>query len=336
MNIYDISKRAGVSIATVSRVINGNEKVSEKTRQKVLAVMEETGYVPNAFARGLGLDTMKTIGILCVDSSDNFLASAVYYLEQELRNYNYDVLLCCTGYTLETKQKYLELLLSKRVDAVILAGSNYVEQGREENRYIIEAAKRVPIVILNAYLEGDNIYCVLCDDRKAMARVAKAYLQAGKREMLYIGRRLSYSGICKKEGFQQAYREAGLEMKRHQVLIENRSIEEIRELLIERKKQGLEQEVILTSDEELAIGALKYAKALGIRVPEDLEIVGYNNSKLGICCEPELTCVDNQLESSCMQAVTLLMQVLAGEKVPSRTTINAEIVTRKTTTVVFE
>ena len=70
MNIYDISKKAGVSIATVSRVLNGNEKVSANTRQKVLRVMEEESYSPNAFARGLGLNTMKTIGILCADSSD--------------------------------------------------------------------------------------------------------------------------------------------------------------------------------------------------------------------------------------------------------------------------
>ena len=72
MNIYDISEKAGVSIATVSRVLNGNANVSEKTRQKVLDVMEKYGYTPNVFARGLGLNTMKTIGLLCTDSSNIF------------------------------------------------------------------------------------------------------------------------------------------------------------------------------------------------------------------------------------------------------------------------
>ena len=74
MNIYDISEKAGVSIATVSRVLNGNANVSEKTRKKVLDVMEKYGYRPNAFARGLGLNTMKTIGLLCTDSSDLYQA----------------------------------------------------------------------------------------------------------------------------------------------------------------------------------------------------------------------------------------------------------------------
>ncbi len=82
MNIYDVSKHAGVSIATVSRVLNGNPNVSEKTRNKVLNVMAELGYTPNVFARGLGLNTMQTIGIMCSDSSDPYLANAIYYLEQ--------------------------------------------------------------------------------------------------------------------------------------------------------------------------------------------------------------------------------------------------------------
>ena len=89
MNIYDVSERAGVSIATVSRVLNGNSNVSEKTRQKVLTVIKEIGYTPNIFARGLGLNTMQTIGIMCSDSSDIFLSNAVYFLEQNLRKNGY-------------------------------------------------------------------------------------------------------------------------------------------------------------------------------------------------------------------------------------------------------
>ena len=85
MNIYDISKQAGVSIATVSRVLNGSSSVKPKTRKKVLDVIEKCGYTPNAFARGLGLDSMNSIGILCADCSDIYLAKAVYYIEGNLR-----------------------------------------------------------------------------------------------------------------------------------------------------------------------------------------------------------------------------------------------------------
>ena len=94
VNIYDIAQKAGVSIATVSRVLNNNCHVSEKTRQRVLAVMEDENYSPNVFARGLNLNSIKTVGILYSDASDLFLANAVYYLERYFRKKGYDSLLC--------------------------------------------------------------------------------------------------------------------------------------------------------------------------------------------------------------------------------------------------
>ncbi len=87
MNIYDVSEKAGVSIATVSRVLNGNPNVSDRTRSRVLKVMDELGYTPNVFARGLGLGTIQTVGIMCSDSSDPYLAHAIYYLERGLKDY---------------------------------------------------------------------------------------------------------------------------------------------------------------------------------------------------------------------------------------------------------
>ena len=105
MNIYDISRRAGVSIATVSRVLNNSPHVSENTRKKVMAVIEGTGYVPNAFARGLGLNTMKTIGLLCPDASDPYLSQALTYLERAFRQQGYDCLLSCTDKELHARQQ---------------------------------------------------------------------------------------------------------------------------------------------------------------------------------------------------------------------------------------
>ena len=86
MTIYDISKKSGVSIATVSRVINGKKGVSDATRRRVLSVMNEKGYTPNAFARGLGLRSIKTVGVMCMDVADIYLAAAVSSIERELRD----------------------------------------------------------------------------------------------------------------------------------------------------------------------------------------------------------------------------------------------------------
>ena len=210
MNIYDVSEHAGVSIATVSRVLNGNPNVSEKTREKVLKVMDELGYTPNVFARGLGLNTMRTIGIMCSDSSDPYLAGAIYYLERGLRSHGYDAILCCTGYDLDAKQKYFDLLRSKRVDAIILAGSKFVEMRAKDNAYIIEAASDLPIMLVNGFLEGENIYSTVCDDHAAVYGAASQLLSYGRRRILYVYTSYSYSGVNKLAGYKDALKAKGI------------------------------------------------------------------------------------------------------------------------------
>ncbi len=333
MNIYDVSKKAGVSIATVSRVINGNSYVSEKTKEKVLKVIEEYQYTPNAFARGLGLNSMHTIGIMCADSSDPYLASAIYYLEQSLRQQGYDSLLCCTGYELSEKQKYLDLLLSKRTDAIILVGSNFVETDDTKNQYIRDAASQVPIMILNAALDGSNIYCTFCDDYQAVYDATSALIKYGLKKILYLYNSKSYSSNKKMSGYLAAMDALSTDPAKKQELVHyiNGNLLEVRDYLTSLRKNGLIPEAIVASDDFLAIGALKYAKEHHIEVPDQLSIIGYNNSIVALCCEPELTSIDNKLEALCTNCVTTLMGVFNNQAVPLKTVYSAELKKRGTT-----
>ncbi len=333
MNIYDISKKAGVSIATVSRVINGNSYVSEKTRRKVMEVIEECGYTPNAFARGLGLNTMKTVGIMCADSSDPYIASAIFYLQQTLRQNDYDALLCCTGYELENKQKYMELLLSKRTDAIILAGSNFVEADDRRNQYIREAAKKVPILIVNGALDGANVYCTLCDDRNAVYGATKALLSSGHENILYLYNSKSFSGMEKLSGYLDAMGQDSKATTRKNDYVQyiHGDIIEVKDYLKTLSMKGLTCDAIMTADDILAIAALKFAKEMQLKVPDQLSIIGYNNSILSECSDPELTSIDNKLETVCKRCVVTLMEVLQGLDVPLKTVFSAEIIKRGTT-----
>lgn len=204
MTIYDISKKAGVSIATVSRVLNGSDKVRPATRKKVMDIIEKYDYTPNAFARGMGLHSVQTIGILCADSSDLFLAKAVYYLEQELQSNGYESLLCCTGYNLDIKKNYLNLILSKKVDGIILVGSNFIGTNEEENQYIKDVSAQVPIMLLNASFDYPNVYSTLCDDYTSMFEATVSMLDAGIEDILYLYNSNSYSGVKKLGGFRAA------------------------------------------------------------------------------------------------------------------------------------
>lgn len=331
MNIYDVSERAGVSIATVSRVINGNPNVSEKTRNRVLAVMDELGYTPNVFARSLGLNTMRTIGILCADSSDPWLANAIYYLEQELRRNGYDSILCCTGYLPETKKKYLELLLSKRVDAIILAGSHYVEAKQKDNAYLTEASAKLPVMLVNGCLDGEQLYSTVCDDRAAVCESVTALIRSGHASVLYLYAGNSYSNLQKLAGYHDACAVSGLPIREELIRLCPKDIDATEELLSSLAEAGLHFDAVFAAEDIMAVGSVKYAHRKGIRVPEDLNIIGYNNSILARCTDPELTSVDNKVEALCTTTAATLMKVLDGGNVPAKTTITAELIKRGTT-----
>ncbi len=331
MNIYDVSKKANVSIATVSRVLNGNPNVSDKTRAKVMDVIEQLGYTPNVFARGLGLNTIHTIGIMCSDSSDLYLADAIYFLERDLRLNGYDAILCCTGYELETKQKYFDLLCSKRVDAIILAGSKFIEMRPKDNAYILDGAEKIPIMLLNGFLEGHNIYSTVCDDMAATYYATSQLIQSGRKKILYLYTSASYSGLNKLKGYQNALSDFKISLGAEYIHQCSKDISAAKDLLVSLHSQGLEFDAILTSSDSLAAGAIKFAHGLGIQIPETLSVIGYNNSILSRCTEPELTSVDSKVEALCTTTVNTLMGVFSGVNVPSRTTIAADLIKRATT-----
>lgn len=333
LTIYDISRQAGVSIATVSRVLNGSDSVKASTREKVMKIINENDYSPNAFARGMGLHSMHTIGILCADSSDIFLAKAVYFLEQELQVNGYESLLCCTGYNLDIKKQYLNLILSKKVDAVILVGSNFIGFTEEDNAYIKEAADQVPVMLLNASLDYDNVYSTLCDDYETMYSTTSSLLESGISKVLYIYNSESYSGIKKKKGFCEAMEKAGIKNYANLVHMYEGDLYDTENIfsVIDKIFKKNHFDAIIASEDALAIGALKFAYKNNLKVPSELSIIGYNNSLLSTCSTPTLTSIDNKLETQTHQLVRTLMGVLNGEEMPKRSIFSGSLIKRETT-----
>lgn len=334
MTIYDISEKAGVSIATVSRVLNGSSKVSEKTKQKVLDVIRQYEYTPNAFARGLGLNTMKTIGLLCPDSSDLYVAKAIYYLERQLRANGYDSILSCSGYELENRKKSLNLLINKKVDAIILIGSTYIRENPAENLYIAEAAAQVPVMLLNGALDFPNVYSILADDYTSLYDAAVYLINSGVRDILYYYNSISHSGKRKIAGFKAAMEAHSIPVSDSMIQYYDGDHEDIREIARHLKEIAADHAPfhgLITADDTLAIGALKYARDAGRDVPSDLSIIGYNNSMLVDCCQPPLTSIDNKLETLCRHLIETLMSVLGGKETTSKTVFPGELIRRGTT-----
>lgn len=333
LTIYDISQKAGVSIATVSRVLNGSDKVRPATREKIMEIIEKYDYSPNAFARGMTLQTSKTIGILCTDSSDLFFAKAIHYLEQELQTHGYESLLCSTGYNTHIRKTYIDLILSKKIDGLILVGSNFIGTTEEENRYIKEASEQIPVTILNGAFEYPNVYSVLCDDYANTMEATSTMIEAGIQDILYLYDSNAYSALQKLEGFKAAMEHYGVANYEELIYFFDKKTDKFRDVasFVECISKEHSFRGIITSNDFLAIGGIKYAQQNGLQIPKDLSIIGYNNSILTGCCTPELSSIDNRLEMQCHHLIQTLIQALSNEHPPQKTMISGTLIQRGTT-----
>lgn len=331
MNMHDIAKETGYSIATVSRAINNSGYVSPKTKEKIMKVIEEKGYSVNAFAKGMATSSMSLVGILCSDSRDLYQANCIYNLQKELRESGYTALLVCTGLHHNDKQEAMRLLLSRNVDAVFLIGSHYIEARGKDNMYLREAAARVPVILINGLLEAPNVYSLLCDDRKGAEDLTQLVLEKGSRKPIFLGRRMTYSARQKVTGFLDACKAAGLEPEsEHSVIIVDPEDDLHGDL-----KASLDRikgfDALVCADDELALAALKYCQQRGLIVPEEVQITGYNNSSLSDLPATEITSYDNRIEYLCSSSVRCMKEVLAKKDYPAQSVHTGQLAAKKTT-----
>lgn len=328
ITIYDIAQKCHVSIATVSRVLNGSSRVSEKTRAKVLKVMKEMGYKPNPFARGLGLDSMKIIGVICTDVADIFYAHAVSLLEDGLRKHHFDVMLSNTGSDTGHNGKYISDMAGKHVDAIITIGTPFSSES--DVRLLCETARQIPVITINSDYHQPRMYSVVCNERDGMKDVVSALASKGCQHILYIYSSLTYSGRHKLDGFRQGLKDVNHPHAPELIQRIPRTLADTEALIDRLTAEKVDFDAIVTSDDIFAVGAQRAALRHGRKIP----VVGCNNSILAQCATPTITSLDNKLSNLCTAAVNIVTELTTkgSEAVPIRTEFNAELVERESFT----
>ncbi len=323
MTIYDVAKEAGVSIATVSRVLNGSSTVSLKTKEKVLAVMKKQNYQPNPFARGLGLNSMKMIGVICADVSDAFYAKAVSLIEEYSRQMDWNVLLTCTGYGNNEKYKFLEFLLNKHIDALIIIGTPFVH--KKDLRYLKKTGEEIPVIMINSYMDLPNVYGIVCDEEAAVQNAVGKLHQQGVGAIVYFYDSLTYSGRQKLAGYRNGIKkyylnnEPGLEYK------VEKSFEQMNESINQLIVDNIIFDAVIASEDILAIAAQKILWQNNKKIP----VIGCNNSILAQCSTPALSSIDNRLDILCKEAIDILTKLINNEAVPKKMMFTANLVERE-------
>ena len=320
ISIYDIAKYLDISPATVSYVINGVNKVSEKTKEKVLKAIEELGYVPNYTARALSTGKSRMIGILLPvdDASIAFLQNPFYVefiggMEKVISKYDYDLVIGIYNKTKNIK----EWVMSRNLDGVVIVGSC------EDSVYQELKSIELPIVFTDDYkIQAQDFNVVISNDEDGMYLATKYLINMGHTQIGFVGDPVSYL-IDKKryEGYKKALEEVGIEVDDNHLFITDATFTSgynIGEEIINGNVSS-----IVCSGDILAIGIMKKIKELGYDIPKDLSIIGFDDIQDANFVYPGLTTVKQDIGEKGYRSAQIIIDVLENSR-KGRVNINLE------------
>ena len=332
--ISDIAKEAGVSLATVSRVLNDKaEGVGTETRLRIKEIMERLEYEPSSVARGLATGKSRTVGLVVPDIADPFYPLLIKGAEDELRRRGYGLFLCDSDLDIDKEKEHVRILLEKSVDGVILDST----LSDCDCQLDLLEKRGVPYVLLDRSIESRASAAGVYADNREGARRAVAYLrEGGARRLFFIDgpAGLALSKL-RRTGVEDALLESGpaatslMEAEGDYSLA---SGERVVDDLLDASGGEVPFDAIFASNDRMAIGALRCLKRRGIRVPEEVEIVGFDDIELASLVDPPLTTVSQPASEMGRRCAALLLLLTEGKPPTERTvTLEPKLVVRGTT-----
>lgn len=327
MTIKDVAKKANVSIATVSRVLHNLTGYSEETRKKVELAIRELGYQPNALARGLVNKRTYTIGVLFPSVSGMFSSEILHGIEQAAQQNGYSVFVCNTDMDGARTLNYLQVLREKKVDGVIFSSeklkSEYYEAIRSMN---------IPVVLVASRSEFPDVPFVKVDDSLAAYDAVKYLIGKGHREIAMLSGAPTdeIAGLPRLEGYRKALLHSGLEAREELVAYGDFRFDGGCGAMEDLLDRNLPITALFAASDEMAAAALSVAARRGIRVPEDLSVMGYDNLKLCEMTVPPLSTVQQPLYGMGRAAMELLAHRIEHGAIPGSRTVPHHVVERQT------
>ncbi|WP_202081639.1 LacI family DNA-binding transcriptional regulator [Caldalkalibacillus salinus] len=311
--IKDVARVASVSIATVSRILNNQPGYSEETKRKVMKAIKELGYQPNAVARGLINKKTQTIGVLFPDISSMLSSAILGGIEEVTHEHGNSVIVCHTAAQGNKTMKYIQLLREKRVDAIL-----WVSEAMREEYYEVLLDMNIPVVLISTESNRFQFPYVKVSDKSASFSATEYMIKNGHQKIGMISgpKEDLISGFPRYEGYKLALHEYGIEMKEERVVFSNgfdydAGKESFKKLI----NHSPEITGVVVASDEMAMGAIVAAYRLGIDVPDDLSIIGYDNLKLAEMAVPPLTTVAQPLHELGQTGAEMLFKMIeTGEK----------------------
>jgi LacI family transcriptional regulator len=288
MKIIDVAKRAGVSPATVSRVLNESTLVKEKTKQMVMRAIEELGYFPNAAAKQLRSQKTMTIGVVVTDINISYNAEIIKGIENLAHPRKYKVLICDSDNQKEKEQDYLSLLMDRTVDGMIFVAPHLTDQ------ILIDLAERnYSIGLIGRYIKHDKIPCAYTDNVKFSKEVVEHLIERGHREIAFLS---GYADVVdsyeRLEGYIKALRDRLIPFRPELIESGNFNEEGGYEAIKRLFAKKISFTAVYAANDEMALGVYKACRELGMDMPKQLAIVGVDNDRICKYIHPTLSTVN--------------------------------------------
>ncbi|TYP74514.1 LacI family DNA-binding transcriptional regulator [Paenibacillus methanolicus] len=334
ITIYDIAKEADVSVTTVSRVLNGTAPVKASTKEAVLRVIEKHKFQPNALARSLIKKETGTIAMIVPDITNPFFPEVFWGSENEAREKGYTFFLCNSAGEYGRESEYLSILREKRVEGIIFVGGriNLANCPPELVQEVVDTAKGIPVVLVNGHLAKSQLHRVYTDEAAGAALAAQHVIDLGHREIAFIGGMEELTTTIQKvKAVKRKLEEHGLGLRKDRLLFGEFSITAGRELMAKLLEQADRPTAVICVNDFTAIGAIKAATERGLRIPDDISIVGFDDSPLSTAVIPELTTVTQNTNELGKLAVERIYQINNGLPAKRSTVLQPKLVVRQST-----
>lgn len=316
VTIRDIAKKSRVSIATVSRVLNNSANVSGETRIRVEKAIRELNYTPPVLKKNFPRESTDTIGLLMPDIKNSFYPAVIQGIEEELEKNDYNFFLCITDENIEKEKKYLSTLLKKGVEGIVFLGTRPTE---ETSEHVVNLSQRMPVLIINDYIIGSNVYSVMTDEVDGAYKAIQYLLDLGHTRIAFINGDVEFTTYRYKfRGYEHALRDHNVAV-REDYLIKATPYEiggywGVKQVLALPEPPT----AIFTANDQMAVGVVRAISEAGYAIPDDFSLVGFSDIPLAAELYPPLTTVNQFPYKTGKLAATIIMQLIRREELEQR------------------
>lgn len=327
ITIKDVAQLANVSVGTASMALNNNARVSQKTKTKVFAAAKQLNYQPNCYAKSLASQKSNMIGLIVTDITNPFFGILIDKIQTELNLQGYEIVLGISNGSITKEKSIVKKFISLQVDGVICVPSHKATPDRSHYDNLNSA--NIPFCFVTSYCEGISANCVMTDLSDGSYQITKHLLSTGHRNIVYIaGPRSIPVSHLRITGYLTAFLEFGMTPFDSFILEENMTFEGGYHAT-QRILKDIQPDAIITANDFMAMGVLKCLHDMGLEVPKDISVAGYDDVFYTTLLDTPLTTVHQPIEQICQRVVQLILQqIKTPEQLPEKILLKPQLIVR--------